>query len=178
MTVLPILRWGDPLLLARAAEVADPTAPEVAVLAADMAATMQEARGVGLAAPQVGVGLRLIVALDVGDREAPRDRAPLVLVNPVLEAVGDAVVEGMEGCLSIPGLRGVVPRFERVGWRGQGLDGRTIGGEAGGFLARILQHEVDHLDGVLYPMRLKSPAYMGFEPEFDRWMRARAGEGT
>ena len=117
MTVLPILRWGDPLLLARAAEVADPTAPEVAVLAADMAATMQEARGVGLAAPQVGVGLRLIVALDVGDREAPRDRAPLVLVNPVLEAVGDAVVEGMEGCLSIPGLRGVVPRFERVGWQ-------------------------------------------------------------
>ena len=173
MTVLPIIRWGDPLLLARAREIPDPTAPEVAALAADMAETMQGARGVGLAAPQVGVGARLILALDVGDREAARDRPPLVLVNPVLAAIGDAVVDGLEGCLSIPGLRGIVPRFAKVGWRAFDLDGRTVEGEAEGFLARILQHEVDHLEGVLYPMRLKSPAYMGFEPEFDRAL----GEG-
>ncbi len=154
MTLLKIARLGHPVLLRRAAPVADPQAPACRTLVQDMIETMLDAEGVGLAAPQVYRSLRLIVALPVGDRDQPRAVDPLVLFNPELALEGAADVPGLEGCLSIPGLRGIVPRAACVRYRGLDREGAPVDGVAEGFLARILQHEVDHLDGLLFPMRM------------------------
>ena len=160
MAILKIARMGHPVLLRRAEPVADPRDPEIRRLVEDMVETMLDAGGVGLAAPQVHVPLRLFVV-----REWEGGRA---LINPELEPLGEEVESGWEGCLSIPGLRGCVPRAKRVRWRAQDLDGREIGGEAEGMSARVLQHEYDHLEGTLYTMRMPDLTLLGFDQELAR----------
>lgn len=163
-----ILRMGDPRLLAVSQPVADPTAPEIAALVADLFDTMHAANGAGLAAPQIGVGLRVVI---FGYRDAtarnPRypDADPVpetILVNPELTPLGSEFEDGWEGCLSVPGLRGVVPRHTRLRYRGLDLAGRLIEREVEGFHARVVQHECDHLDGILYPMRIRDFSRFGF----------------
>ncbi|MEJ0095914.1 MAG: peptide deformylase [Methylocella sp.] len=165
MIIRTIELMGNPVLAARAATVADPTASEIRSLAEDMIATMRDAGGIGIAAPQVDESLRLVVALPIASREEGRDIAPLVLVNPVLEPIGGEREDGVEGCLSIPGIRGIVPRWSKVAWRAQDLDGQAIGGEARGLFARVLQREVDHLDGVLFLSRMPDITLLAMDAE-------------
>ncbi len=167
MTLLKIARMGHPVLRRRAEPIADPTSPEVRQLAADMIETMLDAPGIGLAAPQVHVGRRLIVLYVPTERTGPGEEpiGTTVLVNPEIEPAGDERVSGWEGCLSIPGLRGYVPRYEHVRWRGFDLSGREISGEAVGMHARVLQHEVDHLDGILYLDRMTDLSRLTFVEE-------------
>ena len=161
MAILKIARMGHPILLGRAAEVADPTDPEIRRLVADMAETMEDAGGIGLAAPQVHVGLRLFVWRTGAGGVA-------ALINPVLEAVGEETEIAWEGCLSIPGLRGSVRRPARIRFRGVDIAGQPVDGEAAGLVARVMQHETDHLDGVLYPMRMEDLSQFGFTEELAR----------
>ena len=168
MTVRKIARLGHPVLLEAAAPVADPTDPAIRTLAADLIETMRDAGGIGMAAPQVHESLRLLVALPIESREQAADRPPLVLVNPQIKLLGAERPEALEGCLSLPGLRGLVPRAARVAWRGLDLHGRLLEGEARGLFARILQHEIDHLDGVLFPMRMTDLRSLAFESELHR----------
>jgi len=169
MSLLKVMRMGDPVLRRRADPIADPADPAVAQLANSMIETMVAAPGVGLAAPQVGQSLRLIVMRVVADRaqaaEAPEAERMIALINPELEALGTETEFGWEGCLSAPELRGVVPRFSRIGYRAFLTDGRPIQGEATGFQARILQHEVDHLDGILYLDRMRDLSTLGYGEE-------------
>lgn len=158
MSLLKIARLGHPVLLLRAAPVADPTAPELRRLVLDMGETMLDARGLGLAAPQVHASLRLFVWREGQDGVAALINPEITLLDPVEEVA-------FEGCLSIPGLRGAVRRSPRVGFRGLALDGRVMEGEAEGLLARVMQHEIDHLDGVLYPMRMHDLSLLGFIEE-------------
>jgi peptide deformylase len=161
MAILKIARMGHPVLLAPAAPVADPTAPEIRRLVADMAETMEDAGGVGLAAPQVHVGLRLFVwRTGAGGAAA--------LINPQIAPVGEALETAWEGCLSIPGLRGAVRRAARIRFRGLDIGGAVVEGEAAGLVARVMQHEADHLDGVLYPMRMDDLSQFGFTEELAR----------
>ena len=163
-----ILRMGDPRLLATAKPVADPRAPEIKALVVDLFDTMSAADGAGLAAPQIGVDLRVVI---FGYRDAaarnPRypDADPVpetILINPELTPLGTAQEDGWEGCLSVPGLRGVVPRFSRLRYRGLDLDGNVIERDVSGFHARVVQHECDHLDGILYPMRITNFSLFGY----------------
>jgi peptide deformylase len=163
-----ILKMGDPRLLRVSEPVRDFGTPELRALVADMFDTMHAANGAGLAAPQIGVALRIVIFgyADPGMRN-PRypDADPVpqtILLNPVLEPVGDATEEGWEGCLSVPGLRGVVERYSRLRYRGFDLEGRPIERVAEAFHARVVQHECDHLDGVLYPMRVRDFARFGY----------------
>jgi peptide deformylase len=165
MAILKIARMGHPVLVQRAQPIEDPSAEEVRRLVADMAETLLDAEGIGLAAPQVHRSLRLILFLDAEDRAEVERRRPLALINPEIEPLGDAFDSGWEGCLSIPGLRGVVPRHARIGYRGLSLEGRVIEREAQGLHARVVQHEVDHLDGILYPMRMPDLRELTFETE-------------
>jgi len=161
MAILKIARMGHPVLLRVADPVADPTSPEIRRLIADMAETMHDAQGLGLAAPQVHVPLRLFVfRAGTGGVAA--------LINPEIEPVGEEEENGWEGCLSIPGMRGCVPRARRVRFRGLDAEGREVEGEAEGLSARVLQHEYDHLDGVLYPMRMEDLSLFGFTEELTR----------
>ena len=163
-----ILRMGDPRLLETAKAVADVSAAEIRTLVADMFDTMHAANGAGLAAPQIGVGLRVVI---FGYRDAaarnPRypDADPVpetILINPELIPIGSDFEDGWEGCLSVPGLRGVVPRHKRLRYRGFNLEGEVIEREVGGFHARVVQHECDHLDGILYPMRITDFSQFGY----------------
>ena len=151
---------GHPVLWARAADVGLPLDADVQRLIDDMIETMRDAPGVGLAAPQVHESLRLVVIQPSREADAPE-----VLINPVLEPVGDDVELGIEGCLSIPDWQGIVPRWRQVRYRALDRDGRILRGEADGFHARVLQHEVDHLDGILYPMRLQDPRDLAMSRE-------------
>lgn len=161
MAILKIARMGHPVLLEPALDVDDPTSPEIHRLVADMAQTMEDAGGIGLAAPQVHVGLRLFVwRTGAGGVSA--------LVNPVLEQVGEETETAWEGCLSIPGLRGAVRRASRIRFRGQDIEGREVDGEAAGMVARVMQHENDHLHGLLYPMRMEDLSQFGFNEELAR----------
>ena len=160
MAILKIARMGHPVLLREAEPVADPASPEIRRLVADMAETMQDASGLGLAAPQVHVPLRLFVW---------RDPAGVsVLVNPELEPIGEEVESAWEGCLSIPGLRGCVTRPKRIRFRGLDAEGNPVSGEAEGLTARVMQHETDHLDGIMYPMRMQDLSLFGFTEELAR----------
>jgi peptide deformylase len=165
MALLKIARMGHPILIQTAQPVDDPGSEQVRRLIADMAETMADAEGIGLAAPQVYRPLRLILFLDVDDRDDAPRRPPTVLINPVVEPLGEAIVPGLEGCLSIPGLRGIVPRHAQIGYRGLTPEGRAIEREAHGLHARVVQHEVDHLDGILYPMRMSDLRQLSFESE-------------
>jgi peptide deformylase len=179
MAILKIARLGHPVLRRRAEPVPDPQAPEIARLVADMIETMHDAGGVGLAAPQVHVPLRLFVFHVPHGRTGGDAADPSIddtaVINPELQLVGDERVEDWEGCLSIPGLRGVVPRAPRVAYRGWDVQGRAFEREAGGFHARVVQHEYDHLDGVVYPMRMTELGTLGFADELRRF-EAAAGD--
>jgi peptide deformylase len=172
MALLKIARMGNPVLREPAAVVEDPGAPWVRRLVEDMIETMEDAAGTGLAAPQVHQPWRVVVFFVSGERLTglPGDVAPdlTVLVNPVVELLGHDRAFGWEGCLSVPGLRGVVPRHLRVRYRALGLDGETIEREVEGFHARVVQHECDHLDGILYPQRMADPRHMFFLEELQR----------
>ncbi|HXZ02477.1 MAG TPA: peptide deformylase [Stellaceae bacterium] len=173
MAILKIARMGHPVLRGVAAEVADPTAPEIARLAADMQETLADIGGAGLAAPQVHVPLRLVLFQVPADRttgaEGDVPQALTVLANPVIEPLGEARELGWEGCLSVPGLRGAVPRWTRIRYRGLSLHGERIERVAAGFHARVVQHECDHLDGILYPQRMTDLRLLVFNEEGARY---------
>jgi peptide deformylase len=177
MAILKIARMGQPVLIRRAERVPDPGAPEIRRLVADMIETMHDAPGVGLAAPQVYVPLRLFVFRVPAERgETDPDDAAVgdtVLINPEVELLGEERVLRWEGCLSIPELRAAVPRAARVRYRGVDCDGRVIEREASGFHAGVIQHENDHLDGILYPMRMTDFTLFGYQDELARAAAAR-----
>ena len=170
LAILKIARMGHPVLLQPAAPVVDPGAPEIRRLVADMIETMEDANGAGLAAPQVHVPLRLFVFRVPGGRVEDGEGAvpTTVVINPVVELLGDDLVLRWEGCLSIPGMRGAVPRHARVRYSGVDCDGAPVGADAGGFHAGVVQHEHDHLDGILYPMRMSDHRLFGFNEELAR----------
>ncbi|WP_344869756.1 peptide deformylase [Comamonas faecalis] len=165
MTVHSILKMGDARLLRVARPVTSFDTPQLHQLVQDMRETMQAANGAGLAAPQIGVDLQLVIF--GSDQPNPRypDR-PLVpdtvLINPEITVLDDSLLDDWEGCLSVPGLRAIVPRFARIRYRGVDPWGRPIEREAEGFHARVVQHECDHLQGVLYPMRVRDFTRFGF----------------
>ncbi len=165
MAILKIARMGHSVLVDPAASIEDPTAERIQRLIGHMKETMADAQGIGLAAPQVYQSIRLIMFLDAADREDAVDREPVVLINPEIEHFNDDVEYGIEGCLSIPGLQGLVPRHAHIGYRGVSPDGRLIEREAKGLHARVVQHEVDHLDGVLYTMRMTDLTKLAFDSE-------------
>ncbi len=173
MTVRTILKMGDPRLLRVAPPVVRFATAELRELVADMFETMRSVNGAGLAAPQVGVDLQLVIfGFNRNDRYPDAPAVPeTVLLNPVIEPLGDAIEEGWEGCLSVPGLRGVVPRFARIRYGGVDVFGHPFEREAEGFHARVVQHECDHLIGTLYPMRVRDFSRFGFTsvlfPELD-----------
>ena len=163
-----ILRMGDPRLLRVSEPVRGFDTPELRELVADMFDTMHAANGAGLAAPQIGVPLRVVI-FGYADATARNPRYPdadpvpqTILINPVIEPLGDETEEGWEGCLSVPGLRGVVERYRRLRYHGFDLQGRVIDRTVDGFHARVVQHECDHLDGILYPMRVRDFSRFGF----------------
>jgi peptide deformylase len=167
MPLRPILRYGDPRLLQVSAPVGAFAPGSLDTLVADLWETMEASGGIGLAAPQVGEFVRVVVfGLAQSQRypDAP-PVPPTVLVDPVIEPLGDARAEDWEGCLSVPGMRGLVPRHERIRYSGRDALGRPFSREAEGFHARVVQHECDHLDGVLYPMRVRDLRQFGFEEE-------------
>jgi peptide deformylase len=169
MAILKIAKMGHPVLRQRAAEVPDPTAPEIKRLVADMIETLEDIGGAGLAAPQVHVPLRVVIFAVPAERIAEEPGAepvPLtVLVNPVVTPLTRETELGWEGCLSVPGLRGAVPRFTSARYSGTTLEGAKIEREVSGFHARVVQHECDHLDGVLYPMRMTDLSLLCFVDE-------------
>ena len=164
MTVREILKMGDPRLLRIAKPVERFDTPEMRELIADMFETMKHANGAGLAAPQIGVDLQLVIyGYDSNVRYPEAPPVPrTVLINPVITPLGDTEVDGWEGCLSVPGLRGVVPRWERIRYTGFDELGNPIDREADGFHARVVQHECDHLIGRLYPTRMRDLTQFGY----------------
>jgi peptide deformylase len=164
MAVHPILRMGDPRLLRIAKPVSQFDTPQLHQLAEDLYETMLAANGAGLAAPQIGVDLRVVMfGFQKNERYPEAPPVPkTLLINPEITVLDAEPEEGWEGCLSVPGLRGLVARPRRIGYRGQGLQGEWIEREAEGFHARVVQHECDHLDGVLYPMRVQDFRRFGF----------------
>ena len=177
MAILKIARMGHPVLLRMCEPVADPGAPEIRRLVADMLETMHDAPGVGLAAPQVHVPLRLFVfhvpETRAGEPTGDTVIGDSVLINPEIELLTDERVLRWEGCLSIPGLRAAVPRAPSIRYRGVDCDGRPVQREVSGFHAGVVQHEYDHLDGILYPMRMKDFSLFGFTEELARVAAAR-----
>lgn len=165
MAILKIARMGHPVLRNPASEVSDPIAPEIGHLIDDMIETMVDAGGAGLAAPQVHVPLRLVIFHAPSLRNEGVAVPLTVLINPVVEPLGDDRQVGYEGCLSVPGMTGEVSRFRKVRYRGLGRNGEIIERVAEGFHARVVQHECDHLDGVLYPMRMTDLTTLGFVEE-------------
>ena len=167
MAIHRVLRMGHPLLNQRAAEVEAFNTPELDSLIRDMLDTMRAEDGAGLAAPQIGVSRRVVV---FGFDENPRyrDAPPVprtVLVNPRIKPLDDAMEEGWEGCLSVPGMRGLVPRYRAIEYSGCDAQGEPIRVRAEGFHARVVQHECDHLDGILYPQRIRDFTRFGFIDE-------------
>ena len=167
---------GDPRLLERAREVEGFGTPELDALLVDMHDTMAALNGAGLAAPQIAVPLRVVVfGLTRNPRYPDAEEVPYtVLINPILEALDGQTEEGWEGCLSVPGMRGLVPRWRALRYRGYGVRGDPIDRTVSGFHARVVQHECDHLDGILYPMRIRDLRNFGFhdvlfpdQPEVD-----------
>lgn len=166
MAILKIARMGHPVLRRRADEVVDAAAPEIADLVADMIETLADSGGVGLAAPQVHMPLRLVIFHVPASRSDDGRSQPLtVLINPVIVPLSDEREVAYEACLSLPGMTGAVPRYRRIRYGGLGLDGQPFEREAAGFHARVVQHECDHLDGVLYPMRMDDLSKFGFVEE-------------
>lgn len=188
MAILKIARMGHPVLRGAARPVSDPTAPDIRRLVEDMIDSMDDAGGLGLAAPQVHVPRRVVIfhvpRSRAGDPDAPGDGADehlaheepedgavpfTVLINPVIEILDEDTELGWEGCLSLPGLTGLTPRHKRIRYTALTLDGGRLERIAGGFHARVVQHECDHLDGVLYPQRMTDLTGLGFVEEMQRY---------
>jgi peptide deformylase len=165
MALRPVLKMGHPLLRQVAVPVAELATPELRALVADMDETMRALNGAGIAAPQIGVSLRVVI-FELKDNPRYPHIAPVpytVLVNPVLTPLGPEEEDGWEGCLSVPGMRGLVPRYRRLRYGGFSLEGTPIDRTVEGFHARVVQHEVDHLDGILFPQRIRDMRAFGFE---------------
>lgn len=167
MAIRPVIRMGDPLLSRVARPVEDVHDASIKALINDMLDTMHAEDGAGLAAPQIGVDLRVVVfGFDRNPRYADVPPVPRsILINPRIRPLSDEMEDGWEGCLSLPGLRGVVPRYRRIEYRALSAEGQTVVVEADGFHARVVQHECDHLDGILYPQRMSDLSRLGFIEE-------------
>lgn len=167
MAIRPVLRMGNPLLLQRAEEVTEFNTPELFKLIKDMRDTMQAEDGADLAAPQIGVSLRLVIfGVDKNPRYPEAPAVPeTVLINPVITALEETMADAWEGCLSLPGLRGLVPRYQRIKYSGFDALGQPFEIEASDFHARVVQHECDHLDGILYPRRIKDLRQFAYTDE-------------
>lgn len=164
MAIRTVLKMGDPLLLKQAESVAEFDTPELHALIEDMLDTMKEHNGAGIAAPQIGVSRQVVI---FGGSKSPRypdaELVPFtVLINPVLTPLSEEQDDDWEGCLSVPGLRGKVPRYTQLRYQGKDQSGNDIDRTVSGFHARVVQHEVDHLLGILYPMRIKDMTQFGF----------------
>jgi peptide deformylase len=159
-----VLKMGDPRLLEKSQPLETFGTPQLRELIADMRDTMARLNGAGLAAPQIGVPLRVVIfGVARNPRYPDAEEVPdTVLINPVITPQGDEMEEAWEGCLSVPGMRGVVPRFKRLRYRGFDEAGNPIDRNVEGFHARVVQHECDHLDGILYPMRIRDMSQFGF----------------
>ena len=170
-TLREVIRLGHPVLRATAEAVPEEwlDSGRLQALCRDMSATMLEEDGVGLAAPQIAESLRLFTYWVPGSGDEP-EITPRALVNPEIKAVGEELEEGWEGCLSIPGLRGVVPRYRRIKVRALSPQGETLSFTADGFHARVIQHELDHLDGVVFLDRMLSSRSLAFEEEWERYV--------
>ena len=164
MAIRPVLKMGHPLLLQSAAAVEAFDTPELHALITDMQDTMQHMSGAGIAAPQIGVSQRVVIfGVGRNPRYPDAEQVPYtVLINPVLTFVGDEMEDGWEGCLSVPGMRGIVPRYQRLHYKGFDQYGQVIDRLVSGFHARVVQHECDHLDGILYPMRIQDLRQFGY----------------
>lgn len=165
MAVRTVLKMGDPLLYRKAEPVQSFNTPELDRLIADMFDTMAAYHGAGLAAPQIGVSLRVVIfGVEANPRYPEAEPVPTtILINPVQHLIGMETEEGWEGCLSVPGLRGLVSRHQRLRYTGYDQRGNPIDRTVSGFHARVVQHECDHLDGILYPMRLRDLRLLGYE---------------
>lgn len=159
-----VLKMGDPRLLEKSRAVEALGTPQLRELIADMRETMAHLNGAGLAAPQIGVPLRVVIfGVTRNPRYPDAEEVPdTVLINPIITPLGEEIEEAWEGCLSVPGLRGVVPRFKRLRYQGFDESGNAIDRTVEGFHARVVQHECDHLDGILYPMRISDMSRFGF----------------
>lgn len=167
MAIHPVLRMGHPLLNQHASDVTAFNTAELDRLIADMLDTMRAENGAGLAAPQIGVSQRVVV-FGFDDNPRYRDAPPVpltVLINPEIRPLDDTLEEGWEGCLSVPGMRGLVPRYKRIEYSGFDARGEPLSMQAEGFHARVVQHECDHLDGILYPRRIRDFTRFGFIDE-------------
>ena len=166
MAIRDILKMGNPDLL-KVSEPVDFEKDDLTTLIEDMKETMKANDGAGLAAPQIGVFKRLVIfGFDSNDRYPEADSVPFtVLINPIITPLSDEKENGWEGCLSVPGLRGVVPRFTHIKYEGYDAEGNKIEREVEDFHARVVQHECDHLDGILYPMKIEDYRYFGFHEE-------------
>lgn len=164
MPVRPVLKMGEPLLLQKAKPIEQFDTPELHALIKDMEDTMADLNGAGIAAPQIGVSLRIVIfGVGHNPRYPDAEQVPYtVLINPTVTPVGEELEDGWEGCLSVPGMRGIVPRYQRLHYTGFDQYGKPIDRLVSGFHARVVQHECDHLDGILYPMRIRDLAQFGF----------------
>jgi peptide deformylase len=169
MAIQTVLRMGDPILLQQAAPVAQFNTPKLHALIKDLEDTMQAMNGAGIAAPQIGVSLQVVIFGQKQSDNPSNPRYPdaeqvpyTVLINPTLNFIGDELEDGWEGCLSVPGLRGVVPRYMRLHYTGFDQFGNNIDRLVSGFHARVVQHECDHLNGILYPMRITDLTKFGY----------------
>ncbi len=167
MAIKKILRIGEQTLLNTAIAVTEFNTPALEALISDMFDTMAAADGAGLAAPQIGVGLRVVIfGVDANPRYPDVEPVPTtVLINPEITVLDDGLEEGWEGCLSVPGMRGLVPRYLAIRYRGMDQHGNIIDRKVDGFHARVVQHECDHLDGILYPQRIRDMRMFGFDDE-------------
>jgi peptide deformylase len=164
MAIRDVLKMGDPRLLGIAEPVLAYGTPELSSLLLDMVDTMRDLNGAGLAAPQIGVGLRVVIfGIELNPRYPEVEPIPFTaLINPELTPLGEELAEGWEGCLSVPGMRGLVPRYRHLRYTGVDIEGRPIDRTVSDFHARVVQHEVDHLDGILYPQRIRDLTQFGF----------------
>ena len=164
MAVTKVLKMGDPILLQAAEPVREFNTAELHALLEDMRDTMQAMQGAGIAAPQIGVSKQVVIfGFDHNSRYPDAEAVPVtVLINPVLEPLSDEMEDGWEGCLSVPGMRGIVPRYKQLRYRGFDEKGQAIDRTVSDFHARVVQHECDHLQGILYPMRIKDFRNFGF----------------
>lgn len=167
MTIKPVVKLGSKKLATPSLPVTNFSDGELKELVIDMQDTMKEKGGIGIAAPQIGCNLRVVIfGFDKSERYPDEKPVPFtVLVNPVIEILSDEMIDGWEGCLSVPGLRGLVPRYTKIKYSGQNLEGNPFSRTSENFHARVVQHEVDHIDGILFPRRIKDMQFFGFEDE-------------